>query len=61
VQFEEFVILVDFLTDGKNMQIIIKNEKDLIDLPLKQWMGRLTTLQNASHICDVTSIQYRLN
>jgi hypothetical protein len=53
---DEFVALVGFLMKNKNKQLVLKNQKDLVELPLKQWLEILTTLQNTFTICDVESI-----
>ena len=61
ISFDEFVALIDILTESGNNHLIKANEEELLELPLWQWMERLTTLQNADNICDVESIQFRLN
>lgn len=38
LQFEEFIVLADLLTNGTNYELILKNKKDLIDLPLNHWL-----------------------
>ena len=61
LSFDQFSLLVAFLSTTANKTLIETNEAMLTELPFNEWLEKLTTLQSASNICDVDSAQHRLN
>lgn len=53
--FDKFMELIGLLASNGTKQLLIANEDELNALPVNKWFDKLTTLQKASLICDVSS------